>query len=214
MDDHPAKATLDPFLAVAIVVLSTGCATTIVRPTDVGPTASPPRTWNAPGVMLVSGPTPEAMAAEVRAFATNLDVHEVHLPADSDLTSVCPAPGYMVLRPALTRTYFASNAGDRNALMIYEAAVVVGLPVTLISAVAWSWYGETTTEGTLDALRCGEPSTVWHLVASTRIRSEGRGFVRGGTIRDAQAEAAVRAVTRKLLAMHAEEVRKQEGGSR
>ena len=40
-----------------------------------------------------------------------------------------------------------SDIDDRNVLLIYETAIVVGLPVTLISLVAWRWYGETSVAG-------------------------------------------------------------------
>ena len=55
------------------------------------------------------------------------DSREGRLSQGDGLASLCSAPGGVVMRLAQGRTYFASNAGDRNALIIYESAIVVGL---------------------------------------------------------------------------------------
>ena len=67
-----------------------------------------------------------------------------------------------------------SNAPDRNTLFIYETAIIVGIPVTLVSAVAWKYYAETLAEGQLEFLACAEAEPS-RQVESFRLRSEGRG---------------------------------------
>ena len=184
-----------------------GCAGQIVRPSDIAsPTLRTPA--DVRGVVLLLEAAPPAMADEARRLGAQwADSREGRLSQGDGLASLCSAPGGVVMRLAQGRTYFASNAGDRNALIIYESAIVVGLPVAAISALAWPWYGETIIEGTLDTVRCGRNTEPTRLVASAHVRSEGRGLVRGGTIQKAQEEAALRLVTRKLFALAADDAR-------
>src|SRR6266481_887270 len=132
-----------------LVLLATvsGCAATIVRPGDL-PVRPRWGTTAVPVVVALEG-APAAMADEVQQIVPSA-----------------------VLRPQVGRTYFATNAGDRNALFIYESAIVVGLPVTLISAVAWPWYGETTIEGVLETVHCGAHAPASVVVDSYHLRSE------------------------------------------
>lgn len=182
-------------LAIVLLIVLSGCAGTIVRPNDI-PSASGTPLPGRHVLALADAPAP--MAEEVRRYV-GTGATEVRLGASDSLASACSADTGFVLRPSMGRKYFVTNTGDRNALFIYESAIVVGIPVTLISAVAWPWYGETTLEGKLESLSCHAPTDPKELVESFRLRSEGRGFVRGETVRSAQEDAATRAVTRKLL---------------
>jgi len=184
-------------LLVLLAAVS-GCAATIVRPGDL-PVRPRWGTTAVPVVVALEG-APAAMADEVQQIVPSA-VRDTQVVPGQPLATACPPDGdAVVLRPQVGRTYFATNAGDRNALFIYESAIVVGLPVTLISAVAWPWYGETTIEGVLETVHCGAHVPASVVVGSYHLRSEGRGFVRGGTIKAAQEEAAARAIARKLLA--------------
>lgn len=197
------RGRLRALAATLSFTVAAGCAGTIVRPVDLPPVPPPAR--GPRGAVLVLDQTDAAMAEEMRAYVATLpEVRESRATADADLRSVCPADGsgdgFVVLRPRMGRRYFACNASDRNLLFIYESAIVVGLPVTLISAVAWPWYGETTVNGTLDIQPCATGASASRTASSFRLRSEGRGFVRTDTIESAQAAATARGVTRKLLA--------------
>ena len=179
------------------------CAGTIVQPSDLPPAPEPTARGGGTVILVLEGvPTP--MAEEVRTFAARMGpTAEARVAGDESLASACGSPEDMVLRPQLGRVHFASNAPDRNTLFIYETAVIVGIPVTLISAVAWPYYAETLVEGELELLDCSDAEPT-RRIESFRLRSEGRGFVRTGTLRDAQYDAAVRAVTRELLAVDLE----------
>jgi hypothetical protein len=191
-----ARPSASIALAVACVL---GCAGTIVRPSDLPPRPRAMQLRGGAAVLLLDG-APEPMADEVRSFASGSgSVREVTLRPDDGLRAACEAPEDLVLRPHLGRTHFVSNAPDRNAMFIYETAVIIGIPVTLISAAVWKYYAETLAEGYLEVLACAETEPSRH-VDSFRLRSEGRGFVRTDTLRDAQYGAAVRGVTRKLIA--------------
>src|SRR5207237_8469776 len=107
-----------------------------------------------PVVVALEG-APAAMADEVQQIVPSA-VRDTQVVPGQPLATACPPDGdAVVLRPQVGRTYFATNAGDRNALFIYESAIVVGLPVTLITAVAWPWYGETTFEVVLEPVHAG-----------------------------------------------------------
>ena len=81
------------------------------------------------GVVLALEAAPSAMADEARAFvAGTRDVREARA-QNGDLRPLCPDGSYIVLRPVPGRAHFASNAGDRNALMIYESAIRLGAQV-------------------------------------------------------------------------------------
>jgi hypothetical protein len=178
--------------------LAPGCAGTLVKPSDIPP-APEARARRAGTVVLLLKGVPAPMADELRSFARGLGPTEEKQLASGNLREACGSPEDLVLRPRLTGTHFASNAPDRNTLFIYETAVVVGIPVTLVSLVAWPYYGETIVEGELDHLDCAadEPT---RQVAFFHLRSEGRGIVRTQTLRDAQYDAAVSGLTRRLLA--------------
>jgi len=195
-----------PLMGAATCVVA-GCAGTIVRPSQLPARPQPP----APnGLVLSLSEVPDVMKDEIRECVG--PAREVTT-AGSTLADSCVSPTEIVLRPRLGRGHFNSNAGDRNALFIYESAIVVGIPVTLISAVSWQWYGEMMKEGVLDWVSCDgdlEERDVW---TSVHLRSEGRGFVRGQTIKDAQDAAALRALARKLVAEWTRAV-SQEGEKR
>jgi len=156
----------------------------------------------AGAIVLVLDGAPEPMADEARRFAGAAGpARELALSPDDPLRAACKASADLVLRPRLGRTHFVSNAPDRNAMFIYETAIIVGIPVTLVSAAVWKYYAETLAEAELDVLACAEAEPRHH-VSSFRLRSEGRGFVRTHTLQDAQYDAAVRGVTRKAIAEH------------
>lgn len=175
-----------------------GCASNIVHASDL-PLAPYPEPRGKGSVVLLLASTPRPMAEAVRAFATGMGpTREAETAPDEPLRSACAEPTDLVLRPRVARTHFASNAPDRNTLFIYETAIIVGIPVTLVSAVAWPYYAETVVEGELEVLECSEEEPRLR-VDSFRLRSEGRGFVRTHTLRDAQLDGAASGVTRKLL---------------
>jgi hypothetical protein len=179
------------------LVAAGGCAHTLVRPADLPASPAPPPATR--GVVLVLDRVPPKIVQEFRSYAMRVGETREVGPAD-DLTALCPAPGWLVLRPAIDRVHFASNAGDRNALLTFQAARVVLLPVAAASALLWRWYGHTTVAATLDAVRCDDEAPPIHLVASHLVSTTGRGLVRGRTLRDAQVDVATRAVIRELLA--------------
>ena len=188
---------------VLAAICALGCAGTIVQPSDLPPRPRAMQSRGGAVVLLLDG-VPEPMADEVRSSVGGAGpVREVVLQPDDALRAACKAPEDLVLRPRLGRTHFASNAPDRNSMFIYETAIIVGIPVTLISAVAWKYYAETLVQIELDVLSCAETEPLHH-VSSFRLRSEGRGFVRTDTLQDAQYDAALRGVTRKAIAEHVE----------
>jgi len=186
---------------------ASGCAGVTVQPGDLPPRPPPASAGDAATWVLVLSEAPAPMADEMRAIAEGAAL-ESGLAAGEPLDAACAGDGdRRVLRPRAGRSHFASNAPDRNTLFIYETAIVVGIPVTLVSAFAWPYYAETIVEAQLDVLSCADGSEGRH-VEAFRLRSEGRGFVRTRTLRDAQSEAALRAVTRKLLSRLMEEDRR------
>lgn len=184
-------------LALTLSLVTVGCASTAVDSS-----ALPPR----PGASAASGEfvlalagTPGPMADEMRAFGSSLgSAIEADLAPDEDLRTACETNRSVVLRPRLRRIHFNSNAPERNTLFIYETAIIVGIPVALIGAVAWPFYAETIAEGELEVLRCDQQAPLRH-IDSFHVRSEGRGFVRTEPLRDAQVDGAIRGVTRQLL---------------
>ena len=181
-----------------VALCACACAGTIVRPSDLPPPPDATLRRSGAVVLLLAG-VPAPMADEVRRFSDRIgETREVALAPEEEVRVACEEPTDLMLRPRLGRVHFASNAPDRNSLFIYETAVVVGIPVTLISAGAWPYYAETVVEGELEAFYCAEQETIRH-VDLFRLRSKGRGFVRTQTLRDAQFEGAARGVTRKLL---------------
>lgn len=186
-----------------VALAAVACASTAVPPSKL-PAAphAPPGTRGA--LVLVPGGVPEPVIDELRAFARTTSptgaVSERALGSGETLAAACPDAAGLVLRPALGRSHFVSNAPDRNTLFIYETAIIVGIPVTLVSAVAWPFYAETLVEGELEVLDCATGESTRH-VDAFRLRSEGRGFVRTAPLRDAQIAAAQRGVTRELLAL-------------
>jgi hypothetical protein len=178
-------------------MVAMACASTGVDPSAL---PSRPGAGAATGeFVLLLGETPGPMADEMRAFGSSLgSASEADLRPDEDLRTACQTDRNVVLRPRLRRTHFTSNAPERNTLFIYETAIIVGIPMTLIGAVAWPFYAETVVEGELEILRCDQQAPLRH-VESFHVRSEGRGFVRTEPLRDAQVEGAIRGVTRQLL---------------
>jgi hypothetical protein len=189
--------TRSRILLLLVALAALGCASARVPPEQL-PAA--PRATLATGETLVLAleGAPAAMADELRAFAAGAPLREAPLRLAEDLVLACGAPGEIALRARPGRAHFASNAPDRNTLFIYETAIVVGIPVTLVSAAAWPWYGETVVDGELERVRCASSERETFKQAF-HVRTRGRGFVRTATIRDAQKEAALRGVTRKLL---------------
>lgn len=182
---------------IAAAVMASGCAGVVIRPEQL-PAAPQPAALGP--VVLSLGAVPDPMKREFRDFAARASGAREIVDEGMELTSACASPSEVILRPALGREHFNSNAGDRNTLFIYESAIVVGIPVTLISAVSWPWYGEMMKEGRLEWTSCAARRKERDVVTSVHLRSEGRGFIRGGTIKEAQETAALRALARKLLA--------------
>jgi len=183
---------------LAALAVAAGCAGPPVRPSDLPPS---PGVAGPSNVHLVVDGAPEPMAAEARAVVRGLDGwREATLGPDQPLTSACDGHDGVVVRPSLTRTHFMSNTHDRNVFLIYETAVVAGIPVALVSLAAWPWDGETIAEGQLEVAPCDGSAPPRNRVESFRIRSEGRGLITEDRLRDAQNDAAVRGVTRKLFA--------------
>lgn len=195
------RAAISSAAAALLGAFAIGCAGTIVRPSDIPP--FPPRmpAGESSVVLLLEG-VPEPMAEEVRSFAGSSGParEAAALQPEAALRTACEAPGDLVLRPRLLRTHFVSNAPDRNTLFIYETAIIIGIPVTLVSAIVWKYYAETLAESQLEMLACAEAGPSRH-IASFRLRSEGRGFVRTNTLQDAQYDAALRGATRNVIAV-------------
>jgi hypothetical protein len=133
--------------------------------------------------------------------------------SDNGLNGVC-ALGYdLVVRASSGRTNFSSNAAERNTLLIYEAVIVVGLPVTFISAAAWPWYGDFTVEGDLETLWCRE-STPMHTRAFASVRAGGRGFIGQDSLKDQLQSHVNVALARALVDAAARCGRFEKGGER
>jgi hypothetical protein len=185
--------------AIALAVLSSvACAGTIVEPSDLPPENHSARKRDG-DLVLVLADVPGPMADELRSWAiAGGAVRELDSLAGEDLRAGCSDPSDVVLRPRFGREHFASNAPDRNTLFIYETAVIVGIPVTLVSAVTWPWYAQTVVDGQLEVLACESAEPV-KVVDSFFLRSEGKGFVRTHTLEAAQHDAAARGLMRQLL---------------
>lgn len=185
---------------LAIVPILVACANVTVPDTDLPalPASSP-----LGMTMLALDDVPTPMAEEMRSFAGSAG-SDANLGTDAALASACTSGSSFVLRPKHERTHFASNAPDRNTLFLYETLVIVGIPVTLVSAVAWKYFAETVVSGELEVLSCGDAETRSY-VESFRLRSEGRGFVRTAPLKEAQLEGALRGLTRELLEQAADD---------
>jgi len=185
--------------AIAIVsVVSTGCASTAIGPSDLPPESHPAERKAGAFVLLLEG-VPDPMADELRSFArAGGDVREPKTFDGEDLRAGCGEPADLVLRPRLGREYFASNAWDRNLTFIYFSVFVVTLPITVVSAGTWPWYAHTVVDGQLEVLACESAEPVKY-IDSFFLRSEGRWFVRTRTLREAQHEGAPRGLMRQLL---------------
>jgi hypothetical protein len=108
---------------------------------------------------------------------------------------------------------FASNASERNTLFIYETAVIVGIPVTLIGAVAWPWYGEMHGKGTLETLWCGADHAA-RTAALAAVRADGRGFISQDRLRSELEPQFGVALARKLVEAAAQCGRLEKGGEK
>jgi hypothetical protein len=131
----------------------------------------------------------------------------------TDINGLCSAGYDMVLRASTGRRNFSSNAAERNTLLIYEAAIIVGLPVTLISSVAWPWYGECTIEGDLETLLCGDKMPR-HTLAFGSVRATGRGFISQGRLEEELRPHVSVALARSLVDAAARCGRFEKGGER
>ena len=199
-------------LCFFLVASVTACGSVRVRPTDLPPV---PSAQVHPDVLLVLDAAPAEMADEARRISAAIGhTQEVGLGADRSVVGACNSGVTgVVLHPRLGRTHFASDAGDRNLFLIYESAIVVGLPVALVSVAVWPWHGETTVEGILEVLPCGGSNSST-IVESFRLQSSGRGFMPAGTLAEEQGAEAKRGVTRKLFAAWLAEGATAQGGEK
>jgi hypothetical protein len=136
-------------------------------------------------------------------------------PADpaGDPASLCSGPGDLVVRVTQDQASFASNAAERNTLFIYETAVIVGIPVTLITSVSWPWYGEVYSKGTIETLWCDGSATA-STPALASVRAEGRGFISQDRLQsELEAQIGV-ALARKLVDAAAQCGRLEKGRDR
>ena len=131
----------------------------------------------------------------------------------AELGTACGDGVDLVVRLDQEQPQFVSNAGERNTLLIYEAVIVVGLPVTLISAAAWPWYGEFSGKGAIETWWCasGARATTKALAS---VRAKGRGFIGPDRLRN-ELEPQMRiALARKLVGAAADCGRLQMGGDK
>jgi hypothetical protein len=159
-----------------------GCGATVSPRLPTTPQVSSVRAPLKVAVVGNAADTP--LVTEVRGLLNSLgSVDQRTIGNGDDLNTFCTLGYDLVARAGSGRTGFSSNAAERNTLIIYESVVVVGLPVALISAATWPWYGELTADGELETCWCGDGTPV-HTRAFTSIRADGRGFISQGRLQN------------------------------
>lgn len=189
-----------------------GCGATVAPHLPAAPSLS--RTSTTPvEVILVEDGTADTLLGETERLLGALGpVKRNTLGETNSLASLC-ASGRLVARVKQQEVAFASNASERNTLFIYETAIIVGIPVTLISAVSWPWYGEIGGKGEMETLWCDDGG-VARTGALASVRAEGRGFISQDRLRaELEPEIGV-ALARKLVEAAAECGRLENGGER
>ncbi len=183
-------------LGWALLALHAGaCGTvspTLPREPSVGKSAGVPSEI----VVVGQGTTDSPLLREVERLLATIAPVRRGTPTQS-IDALCTAPGGLVVRVGEEMPTFSSNATERNTVFIYESAIVVGIPVTLISAVAWPWYGQINTRGTIETAWCNGRSARTPAVAALRV--DGRGFIGWPRIKQ-QLDATIGvALARKLV---------------
>lgn len=198
-------------LLVPLAVTLAACAGP-VRPVLVSPPALTAGAGPRPRVAVLGRVEP--LVAEAARLLEQMGAVERRDGAPgSDLRAACADGVDLAARVEAGQPLFASNAGERNTLFIYESAVVVGLPVTLISVVAWPWYGDISTKGTLETLWCATGTRVSTQVLAS-VRDKGRGFIRTARLHDELEQQLYVELARKLIQAAADCGRLQSGGDK
>ncbi len=199
-------------LLTPLGLLGAGCAAT-VNPQLPAMPRGPASSQTEIHVVVVAGYAGTDLAGEVQHLLAPLGSVEQHPLRDGETTDGACAPGIdLVARPSVGRQGFASNAAERNTLIIFESAIIVGIPLALISAASWPWYGEYTSDGDLETLWCGGAST--HNRAQATVRADGHGVIAEARLRDELQRHAPAALARALVETAVRCGRFEKGGDR
>ncbi|MGH0033121.1 MAG: hypothetical protein ACQGVC_25300 [Myxococcota bacterium] len=187
-------------LAIALLpaVALSGCASVEVREDRLPDrVVSQPFRPGAERLFVMEG-LPAPMVEELEQFVGGPG-RTLRAPTSGrDLGSLCRGDAQVLLHARHDRSAVVTNVPDRNTSIIYFAATVIAIPIALGTAAFWKWYSETVVSGSLDVWDCATGSSNGY-VESYRLRSEGRGFVRGAPLEEAQLDGALRGLTRQLL---------------
>jgi hypothetical protein len=196
------------------VSLAAGCAGSVspnLPPIPQVPCSQEAGLW----ILVTANEESNTLAAEVGKLLEPRGSLKQYPPSsDRTLREFCGEGVDLVLQPSLARAGFASNAAERNTLFIYESAVIVGLPVTLISAYAWPWMGEFVAEGELATFWCTaqEEPTLTRVIAS--VREEGHGIIAQDTLREMLEPYVMTSLARQLIEAAARCGRLEKGRER
>lgn len=205
------RPSLEGASTALVLIALTSCASRVDPPL---PEAPPLRPIAGLEILLVSVPEEAPLRNEVAALLGGLGVVEQEAESGAPpLRTYCGQAHRLVARPQTEKFGFASNASERNSLFIYESAIVVGLPVTLIAAYAWPWYGEVIAEGQLETLWCGTGSAVARTGVLTLVRADGTGIIAQDTLEREMEPLARAALARDLVSSAARRGCFEEGGS-
>jgi hypothetical protein len=187
-------------IAVSISLFAMGCATATAK---IQPAPDLQRLSDGGNRIVLVGQPGELKNESERLLRGLGSVEQRADVAGGGLRTACSGDTDLVVRLSQLEPLFVSNAPDRNALFLYETAVIVGIPVTLISAVAWSWYGDLSAKGDIETLWCAEdaPSKV---AGMQSVRASGAGFIQTAELRRQLEPQLGVAMARRLVEMAAQ----------